>query len=59
MKRLGTLLLVVLLAAPLVGRAQPPAASEKRVAALCTTRCEGRAFDALRRGLPFLSVWQP
>ena len=51
MKRLGTLLLVVLLAAPLAGRAQPPAASEKRVAALCTTRCEGRAFDALRRGL--------
>ena len=51
MKRLGTLLLVVLLAAPLVGRAQPPAASEKRVAALCTTRCEGRAFDALRRAL--------
>jgi putative ABC transport system substrate-binding protein len=51
MSRLGALIVLAVLVVAPAGRAQPPDASQKRIAALCTTRCEGRAFDALRRGL--------
>ena len=51
MKPLGMLIALVVLMTPLAGRAQSPETSEKRVAALCSARCEGRAFDAFRRGL--------